>query len=73
MILTMQDNVRYGDSVKMSLERVSYDNTGKLQDITDDSEYTVKIKKIRQENLRTQTNTNLQTACLYRSLLECSR
>lgn len=28
----------------MSLERVSYDNTGKLQDITDDSEYTVKIK-----------------------------
>lgn len=44
MNLTMQDNVRYGDSVKMSLERVSYDNTGKLQDITDDSEYTVKIK-----------------------------
>lgn len=42
MNLTMQDNVRYGDSVKMSLERVSYDNTGKLQDITDDSEYTVK-------------------------------
>ena len=44
MNLTMQDNVRYGDSVKMSLEKVSYDNTGKLQDITDDSEYTVKIK-----------------------------
>ena len=44
MNLTMQDNVRYGDSVKISLERVSYDNTGKLQDITDDSEYTVKIK-----------------------------
>lgn len=44
MNLTMQDNVRYGDSVKMSLERVSYDNTGKLQGITDDSEYTVKIK-----------------------------
>lgn len=44
MNLTMQDNVRYGDSVKMYLERVSYDNTGKLQDITDDSEYTVKIK-----------------------------
>lgn len=44
MNLTMQDNVRYGDSVKMSLERVSYDNTGKLQDITYDSEYTVKIK-----------------------------
>ena len=44
MNLTMQDNVRYGDSVKMSLERVSYDNTGKFQDITDDSEYTVKIK-----------------------------
>ena len=44
MNLTMQDNVRYGDSVKMSLEKVSYDKTGKLQDITDDSEYTVKIK-----------------------------
>lgn len=44
MNLTMQDNVRYGDSVKMSLEKVSYDNTGKIQDITDDSEYTVKIK-----------------------------
>ena len=44
MNLTMQDNVRYGDSVKMSLEKVSYDDTGKLQDITDDSEYTVKIK-----------------------------
>lgn len=44
MNLTMQDNARYGDSVKMSLEKVSYDKTGKLQDITDDSEYTVQIK-----------------------------